>query len=150
MSYSPPFTEAQKKGVSEKYKAGKTMEELAVLFKCSTAKVRRVLIDGKVPMRPRGPKGDPSKPKAKKSKTKKPKAKKVSKPKKAKSKVETKKPTAKEPTKPKAVPKDQGRKLTPEQREAKNKADRDRRAAKKSGLNKTLADAAVAAGSNPG
>lgn len=154
MSYSPPFTASKKEEVVKKYKAGKTLEELADSFKCSTAKVRRVLLDAKVAMRPRGPKGDPSKPKAKKVKAKKPKAKKVSKPKKAKSKVKAKAKKPKLISKgsfAKYLPKPKGKKtITAAQRDAKNKADRDRRASKKSGLNKVLADAAAAAGSNPG
>lgn len=140
--YTSPFTPVQKKAVIADYKSGKTLEQLAKSNKCSTAKVRRVLMDGKVTMRPRGPQSDS---------TAKVKSKKVVKAKKPalKAKVKTKKVVKAKAEKaesapkaePKPTPKVESRKeLTPEQREAKNAKDRARRAAKKTGLNAAVAD----------
>ena len=53
--YAPRFTEAQKKTVISEYKAGKTLIQLAASNKCSTARVRKALLDAKVHMRARGP-----------------------------------------------------------------------------------------------
>lgn len=89
--YSKAFTADQLTSIVGAYSKGKTLDELAAQYKCSTSKIRSALLTKKVKMRPRGPKGDPSKPKPKAKKVSKPKAKKVSKPK------------AKKPSKPKAV-----------------------------------------------
>ena len=154
--YTPPFSADQKKAVIKAYKAGKVLDQLAAQYKCSTSKIRKVLVDGKVTMRDRGPQSKPVK--AKKASKPKPKAKKTSKPKAKK----TSKPKAKKTSKPKTVNvkistpkvavtvvKAKAKKpLTDAQREAKNKADRDRRAKKKSGLAATLAAVADSAASH--
>lgn len=136
--YTPPFSADQKKAVIKAYKAGKVLDQLAAQYKCSTSKIRKVLVDGKVTMRDRGPQSNPTKakkPKAKKAKSKKSKKDmKVSKPKATKGEVVVK-AKAKKP-------------LTDAQREAKNARDRARRAAKKSGLAATLAAVAGPAASH--
>ncbi len=140
--YSPAFDSAKKKAIVSAYKKGGTLEELAAKHSCSTSKVRKILLVAKVDMRPRGPKEGSKMPKRSKPKAKKvvkPKAKKVVKPK-AKKVV---KPKAKKAVTKKvlkkaaATPKKSG--LTDAQRAAKNARDRARRAAKKTGLNATLA-----------
>lgn len=131
--YSKAFTADQFTSIVGAYKKGKTLDELAAQYKCSTSKIRKALLTKKVKMRPRGPKGDPSKPKPKAKKISKPKAKKVSKPK-AKAKV-------KKSSKPKAVnikisaPKVKVTVVKPAAKKAKPK---------NSGLAKTLAAVAAA------
>lgn len=82
--HTPPFTAAQKKAIAAAYRKGGNLIGLSAQYKCSTSKIRKVLSEANVTMRPRGPVAKPkakkvSKPKAKK--VSKPKAKKVSKPK---------------------------------------------------------------------
>ena len=123
--YTPPFSNDQKKAVVKAYKAGKTLDELAAQYKCSTSKIRKVLLNAKVSMRGRGPQAAPKKAKAKK----------VSKPKAVKPKAKAVKKIGKD----QAV-RDAANKA---RRDAENKARREQRAAKKSGLAAALA--AVAA-----
>lgn len=151
--YSAAFTADQSTTIVAKYKAGKTLDELAAQYKCSTSKVRKVLLASKVGMRPRGPKEDPSKAKAKTKKVKAKKAAKVKVRKATKNETKVLRKSIKEAQEGKLVdlgsfnktaPKKGKRELTPEQRDAKNARDRERRAAKKSGLAKAISAVAEA------
>ena len=58
------FPKSVNKAIAAAYKKGATLQKLAKKHKCSTAKVRRVLLTLKVVMRSRGPKAKKaSKPK---------------------------------------------------------------------------------------
>lgn len=54
--YTPPFTAAHKKAIAAGYRKGETLTSLSKQHKCSTCKIRKILMDQKVTMRRPGPK----------------------------------------------------------------------------------------------